>query len=650
MSEDINPLVSIIMPVHDCMEYLSDSLNSLCSQTYTNLEIIVVDTSTDNKVYELVSRINDDRIRMIRLESAVGLTCAFAEGLSNSKGVFISRHDPDDISSPTRIEMQVNHLLNNEGVDMVSCLIRCITDESSYRNACTFIEKIHNQYTSFEGISHAILNNFVPIVFPTLLIRRELLSKLTIPYQPLGFDDQLDLLLNLIKKGHVEKIDMLLYSYRRHKNAYHIVNNLEYQKYCTNTLQSSDIKNYLRYKSFYDEFKACNISQVKANSESSLRILMLVDALNIGGTETHVLNLVRKLMELGAYVVVGTSGGPLTYMFEAYGIKVCHIPFSSDNISNKDIFSLLKHVKNILDTEQINLIHAHLFASMRMGSEISKIYGIPYITTIHGLFYPKDILFKTCFNAARIIAVSEPVKKSLLTNLGTRMNDLVKVLPNGVYLDDMDMRSDQSHIRKKYNIPEDHLLVTYCSRLAWGKTNAAENFVFSIFKMAQSHDKIHAFIIGDGDGKEIVKKEAEMINSILMDEKIHVLGAIFNVEDYFSESDVVVGTGRVALEAMSLGKPVIAIGNQGYMGIIDPGSQEVQWNLYFGDHGRLDNINVNKLADDLKYLAEHPEKRCELGQWSKNWCEDMFNIDKIVRNTMDIYKELLAANGDYTIG
>ena len=148
---------------------------------------------------------------------------------------------------------------------------------------------------------------------------------------------------------------------------------------------------------------------------------------------------------------------------------------------------------------------------------------------------------------------------------------------------------------KNITFPNDQLVITYCSRLAWGKTNAAENFLFSIFNLWQSCKNIHAFIIGDGEGKQLVKREADMINSILGEEKIHLTGAVFNVEDYYAESDIVVGTGRVALEAMSLGKPVVAIGNQGYMGIIDPDSCETQWSLYFGDHGHLDNINVNKI-------------------------------------------------------
>ena len=109
----------------------------------------------------------------------------------------------------------------------------------------------------------------------------------------------------------------------------------------------------------------------------------------------------------------------MSNIFALYGIKIYNIPFNSDNVSNKDIFALLKQVKSILEEEKINLIHAHLFASMRIGSEMSKIYNVPYITTIHGLFYPKDILFRTCFNAAKVIAVVSGQKYALYLSWNT---------------------------------------------------------------------------------------------------------------------------------------------------------------------------------------------------------------------------------------
>jgi hypothetical protein len=107
---------------------------------------------------------------------------------------------------------------------------------------------------------------------------------------------------------------------------------------------------------------------------------MLVDALNLGGTETHVLNLTKKLIEMGIYVVVGTSGGPLTNIFEYNGIKVYKVPLNSDYISNKILYSDIRIIKDVIDKERINLLHCHLFASMSIGSEHRWLTWQPIIT------------------------------------------------------------------------------------------------------------------------------------------------------------------------------------------------------------------------------------------------------------------------------
>lgn len=638
--EIVDSLVSIIMPVHNCEEYLVESVKSICNQTYKNLEIIIVDTSSNDNIYELINQINDDRIRILRLKSDKGLTYSFEEGLKHAKGEFITRQDPDDISVPNRIEKQVNYLKLHENLGMVSCLIKCTTDDASYRRECIFIEKVQNHYTTKDSIEKAIIGGFIPIIFPTLLIRKELFDKANVPDELNKFDDQIELLLELIKIGGVGKIDMSLYSYRRHKKAYHVVNSREYEKYVENAIEESDIKNFLTFREFYENIKF-EKNELKLNEKSPVRVLMLIDALNIGGTETHVLNLVRELINMGIYVVVGTNGGPLTGLFKRYGIKVVKIPMKTDYLSNKEIFTVLKRVKYIIDEENINLIHCHLFASMRIGSEMNRRYKIPYITTIHGLFYPKDILARTCFNAESIITVSEPVKRLICTNLGNRIKHKVKVIPNAVYIKDNKIRGEEIKIRTELNIPKNDLVIVYCSRLAWNKTTAAECAIFSFYELSRNYDNIHIIVIGDGEGKYIVQRESEMLNNALGRNVIHIVGAKTSVEQYYLESDIVVGTGRVALEAMSYGKPVIAVGNQGYVGIITPEDKQIQWEMYFGDHDALEKPNISNLTESMKFLLDNPQKRIELGLRGREWCEEMFNIDKISKEIINIYKSVL---------
>lgn len=100
-----NPLISIIIPVYNCAKYLHKCVDSILAQTYTNLEIILVDDgSTDESVRicdELAQR--EQRIRVIH-QSNGGASAARNTGIKAAKGEYISFIDGDDWVATTFIE------------------------------------------------------------------------------------------------------------------------------------------------------------------------------------------------------------------------------------------------------------------------------------------------------------------------------------------------------------------------------------------------------------------------------------------------------------------------------------------------------------------------------------------------------------------
>ncbi len=637
----MKPLLSVIMPVYNCKEYIEESIKSICTQTYQNYELIIININSTDNIDEEIKKVHDERIQYHSSTECNTLFSALKYGLQQAHGDFITFHDPDDISSPTRFDEQINYLKSHEDLGMVSCLIRCFTSEPSYRNACTFIEKIQNSYISKYQIENAIINGFSPIIFPTLMIRKSLLAGFEFRKKENEIEDYFHVLLYLLKQGSLEKINTILYYYRRHTKSYHILNEKAYMKTVESQLSSSRIKDFVKYRELYRDLQKEQTRSNTVQENSPLRVLMLIDALNIGGTEMHVLEIARKLVKLGAYVVIGTSGGPLEEVFKHYGLKVIKIPFTSDYISNKNIMGLIKLTKEIIDREEINLLHCHLFASMRLGNDIYRSYKIPYIVTLHGLFYPNDILFNSCINASKIIAVSEPVKNLIQLKLGSRIRGEILVLPNGIDINNFYYQHTSKDFKKSLSIPEDSQIVTYCSRLDWGKTIAAESFIFGCYQLMVANSHLCAVIVGDGADKDLITREADILNKMLKRKAFHVIGATFNVLPYYQNAVVVVGTARVALEAMSCGKPVIGVGNQGYTGIIDPESMSKQWNMYFGDHDALEKPDALTIAEDLKTLLLN-SKKCEtLGKWSRNWCKEKFDSQLIVKSILDLYEEVL---------
>lgn len=626
-------LVSLIMPIIS-EEYYEESVMSICMQTYKNWELYILACCSINKIEEIIAKLKEPRIHLIQLEENIGMLQAFAEGLKLSSGVYVIRHDPDDISLPRRIEQQVNYFKEHDEVGMVSCSIKAFTNDYEYKKQCENINKVQNFNSSNQDIDKSILGGNYHIIFPALMIRKALFNDINILYKKTAFVDEAELVLNLLKKSSIKKIDDILYYYRRHSNAYHSINNIERIKYLRIILDDKELMNSIKYREFRNELKNIKIEKISNNKSSTFRVLMLIDELNIGGTETYVLNITKALMKRGVYVVIASCGGISEELFMLHGIKVSII---SMNIK----FKAIKEIKHIIDIENINLLHCHLNKSMMLGSEMYKKYNIPYIITLHGMFYSKEILLSTCAQAKVIIAVSSPVKSLFIDNIGAQFQGILRVISNGVDTEIFKQGTFHKPIRQELGISKDAFVIVYCSRLGWGKGAIAEQVISSFKEISLKHRDIYCIIIGEGDKKENIIRKAEEINLFLNRTSIHVIGARYDVLSYYLESDLIIGTGRVALEALSCEKVVIANGSGGYVGIVSQENKEEIWNTYFGDHKCNIDTNNRSLTKSIEYLIEFPQNRMELGKWGRKWCIENFEEGKVANEIIGLYKDIL---------
>ena len=106
MSE-FNPKVSIIIPVYNGSDYMREAIDSALSQTYDNIEIIVVnDGSKDNGESERIALTYGDKIRYIYKENG-GVSTALNEGIRHMSGEYFSWLSHDDVYTPDKIKKSV---------------------------------------------------------------------------------------------------------------------------------------------------------------------------------------------------------------------------------------------------------------------------------------------------------------------------------------------------------------------------------------------------------------------------------------------------------------------------------------------------------------------------------------------------------------
>jgi len=111
----VDNLVSIIMPLYNCQEFIVDSIQSVLSQTYQNWELIIVDDlSTDNS-FSVTQKIikSDSRIQLHQMKKNSGVATVRNYAIDRAKGEYVAFLDCDDLWLPQKLEKQISFMREN---------------------------------------------------------------------------------------------------------------------------------------------------------------------------------------------------------------------------------------------------------------------------------------------------------------------------------------------------------------------------------------------------------------------------------------------------------------------------------------------------------------------------------------------------------
>lgn len=110
-----NPLVSVIIPAYNAENFITKTLNSVLSQTYKNIEVLVVDDGSQDRTTEIVEAFAQKDNRIIFLKQAnAGVAAARNLAIQKSSGEYIAPIDADDIWDITKIEKQLKLMLKSQ--------------------------------------------------------------------------------------------------------------------------------------------------------------------------------------------------------------------------------------------------------------------------------------------------------------------------------------------------------------------------------------------------------------------------------------------------------------------------------------------------------------------------------------------------------
>lgn len=197
-------MISVIMPVYNCQDYISSAIESILNQTYKDFELIIVNDGSVDNTFRIVCSYKDPRIVVIDRKVNKGLVYSLNEGLKKSKGDFIARMDADDIATNDRFELQVDFLTNHPDIGI--CGGFCQTFGLS--------NNIILHGISFDEVKEN-MRFYCDIAHPTVMMRRSLIDKDDFYNQDFLYAEDYELWCRLLRRNvKIANIPKILLYYR----------------------------------------------------------------------------------------------------------------------------------------------------------------------------------------------------------------------------------------------------------------------------------------------------------------------------------------------------------------------------------------------------------------------------------------------------
>ena len=368
-----------------------------------------------------------------------------------------------------------------------------------------------------------------------------------------------------------------------------------------------------------------------------MKILMTLMGLEIGGAETHVVELVKELHRQEHTVIVASNGGVYESQLSAEGIR--HVQIPMHRRSPGDMLRSLGLLKKLIRQEQPDLVHAHARIPAFLCGILHRQMGFPFITSAHWVFEVTPLLRLMTDWGQRTVAVSEDIKTYLMEQYQLPP-DQIHLTINAVDTESFCAGARDEALAQELGIGTG-MVIGHISRLDQSRELAARELIAGMPRLLQTHPDAQLLIVGGGNKEEALRQEAERINAEAGRNAIIMTGARTDIARLIRLCDVFVGVSRAALEAVSCEKPTILAGNEGYIGIFTPEvlSQAQQSN--FCCRG-FDPICGDRLLSDLlELLSMEPGARAELVRFGRELIEKDYSVAKMTGDYLCAYDALL---------
>ena len=381
---------------------------------------------------------------------------------------------------------------------------------------------------------------------------------------------------------------------------------------------------------------------------SNLKVLQVIPKLGYGGAETGCYDIAHYLPEndFGSFIV--TSGGELLKFIDKKKVKIIKLPVHSKN--PLIIFINFLALVAIILVKNISIVHARSRAPAWSCLLAAKITGRKFVTTFHGT-YNFNNKIKKFYNSVMvrsdlIIAGSNFIFSHIKDNYTKYLNAKKKLLVifRGINVDYFDpttkLDSDEKKLLKKWQIEKDKKIILLPGRLTGWKGQEVFIEAINLVNIELGYEAFYAVILGSDQGRDLYKKKLIRITEQhRLNNQVKFIDHCNDMALAYKVSDIVISAsiepeafGRVAVEAQSMEKPIIAsdIG----------GSKETIIDEKTGF--LFESNNAKSLSKKiLKVLSMDETLLQSIGKEGRKNIIQKFNVEKMCFSTYSEYKRIL---------
>jgi glycosyltransferase involved in cell wall biosynthesis len=346
-------------------------------------------------------------------------------------------------------------------------------------------------------------------------------------------------------------------------------------------------------------------------------------------------NLNRNLFE----PVVFTPEGPLAERIRKLNIEVITEKLNRINIKNP--FPYLKtvyYLYRLIKRKKIDLIHSNVILCNQYGAIAAKLAGKPIICHVRNILGSKRVFSRTFLKYADVLIANSQATYDGYKNY-IREGQKSYIVHNAVDLKDYSVSSDNKRdFLMRYGIEGRSFIIGVIGSIEPRK--AQDIYLRAFEKLAKKYSNIITLMVGDtgfSNDIEYLNEVRNFVDERNLNERVIFTGFTEKMSVLYKAIDLLVlpsfqePFGRVLIEAMAAGKPVVATKSGGPCEVIEDGV--TGFLVSAGDYSNL--------ASAMDRIVSNKKIACKFGKNGKTRVKRLFNIKEHVMRIEQIYLELL---------